>query len=96
MKIVFDKSTLMSALIPAAGLVPGHNTAAAIDGILFECPGEEPGTCRICAYDMEKGIRTSIPTKYMDEGKFIEEATPAEFFTNPKSDRAKDFLSKVL
>jgi len=71
MKIVFDKSTLMSALIPAAGLVPGHNTAAAIDGILFECPGEEPGSCRICAYDMEKGIRTSIPTKYMDDGKFI-------------------------
>ena len=28
--------------------------------------------------------------------KIIEEGTPAEFFTNPKSDRAKDFLSKVL
>ena len=61
----------MSALIPAAGVVPGHNSAAATDGILFECPGEDPGTCRISAYDMEKGVRTSINAKIMDEGKFI-------------------------
>ncbi len=71
MKVIFDKGELLSALIPAAGVVPGHNSAAAIDGILFECPGEDPGTCRICAYDMEKGVRTSIPAKIMDEGKFI-------------------------
>ena len=71
MKVIFDKGDLLSALIPAAGLVPGHNTAAAIDGILFECPGEDPGTCRISAYDMEKGVRTTIPARIMDEGKFI-------------------------
>ena len=71
MKVIFDKGELLSALIPAAGLVPGHNTAAATDGILFECPGEDPGTCRISAYDMEKGVRTTIPAKIMDEGSFI-------------------------
>lgn len=71
MKVIFDKGELLSALIPAAGVVPGHNSAAAIDGILFECPGEEPGTCRISAYDMEKGVRTTIPAKIMDEGNFI-------------------------
>ncbi len=71
MKVIFDKSELLSALVPAAGVVPGHNSAAAIDGILFECPGEDPGTCRICAYDMEKGVRTTISAKIMDEGKFV-------------------------
>lgn len=71
MKVIFDKGELLSALIPAAGVVPGHNSAAATDGILFECPGDEPGTCRISAYDMEKGVRTSINAKVMDEGKFI-------------------------
>lgn len=71
MKVIFDKGELLSALIPAAGMVPGHNSAAATDGILFECPGEEPGTCRISAYDMEKGVRTSVPAKIMDEGSFI-------------------------
>ncbi len=33
---------------------------------------------------------------FMADGRIIEEATPEEFFTNPKSDRAKDFLSKLL
>jgi glutamate transport system ATP-binding protein len=33
---------------------------------------------------------------FMDEGQILEEATPQEFFTNAKSDRAKDFLGKIL
>ncbi|HZM57730.1 MAG TPA: amino acid ABC transporter ATP-binding protein [Acidimicrobiales bacterium] len=33
---------------------------------------------------------------FMDEGLIVEETTPDEFFTNPKSDRAKDFLGKIL
>ena len=33
---------------------------------------------------------------FMDDGQIIEENTPEEFFTNPKSDRAKDFLGKIL
>ncbi len=32
----------------------------------------------------------------MADGAIVEEATPDEFFTNPQSDRAKDFLSKIL
>jgi glutamate transport system ATP-binding protein len=33
---------------------------------------------------------------FMADGAIIEENTPEEFFTNPRSDRAKDFLSKIL
>ncbi|MPZ61617.1 MAG: ATP-binding cassette domain-containing protein [Propionibacteriales bacterium] len=33
---------------------------------------------------------------FMADGQIVEEATPNEFFTNPKSDRAKDFLGKIL
>jgi polar amino acid transport system ATP-binding protein len=33
---------------------------------------------------------------FMDEGILIEENAPSEFFSNPQSDRAKDFLSKIL
>ena len=32
----------------------------------------------------------------MADGEIVEEATPEEFFTDPKSSRAKDFLSKIL
>ncbi|MFF0429184.1 amino acid ABC transporter ATP-binding protein [Streptomyces sp. NPDC004520] len=33
---------------------------------------------------------------FMADGKIVEQASPEEFFSNPRSDRAKDFLSKIL
>ncbi len=33
---------------------------------------------------------------FMSDGAVVEENTPEEFFTNPQSDRAKDFLGKIL
>ncbi len=33
---------------------------------------------------------------FMADGRIVEENTPDEFFTNPQSDRAKDFLGKIL
>ena len=33
---------------------------------------------------------------FMSDGQVVEENTPGEFFTNPQSDRAKDFLGKIL
>jgi glutamate transport system ATP-binding protein len=33
---------------------------------------------------------------FMADGQVVEQNTPQEFFTNPQSDRAKDFLGKIL
>ncbi|HET9443890.1 MAG TPA: amino acid ABC transporter ATP-binding protein [Acidimicrobiales bacterium] len=33
---------------------------------------------------------------FMDGGRIVEVAPPQQFFTNPESDRARDFLSKIL
>jgi polar amino acid transport system ATP-binding protein len=46
----------------------------------------------------EMGFARSVGTKvlFMDDGKILEEAPPNEFFDNPKHERAKAFLSKVL
>jgi glutamate transport system ATP-binding protein len=33
---------------------------------------------------------------FMDAGSIVEEAAPAQFFDNPRSDRARDFLGKIL
>ena len=33
---------------------------------------------------------------FMSDGLIVEENTPDQFFTNPQSDRAKDFLGKIL
>ena len=46
----------------------------------------------------EMGFAREVANRilFLDEGKILEEAAPAEFFANPKTARAKDFLSKVL
>jgi glutamate transport system ATP-binding protein len=33
---------------------------------------------------------------FMSDGAIVEESTPDDFFTNPRSDRARDFLGKIL
>jgi general L-amino acid transport system ATP-binding protein len=33
---------------------------------------------------------------FMDRGEIVEQSPPAEFFTNPQSDRTKLFLSQIL
>ena len=46
----------------------------------------------------EMGFAREVGTRilFMDDGRIIEEASPEEFFSSPKSPRAVDFLSKVL
>ena len=45
----------------------------------------------------EMGFAREVGTKvlFMDEGIIMEENTPQEFFSNPKSQRLQEFLSKV-
>lgn len=46
----------------------------------------------------EMGFAKEVASRimFMDEGVIMEENTPKEFFANPKNERLKDFLSKVL
>ncbi|MET7572262.1 amino acid ABC transporter ATP-binding protein [Streptomyces sp. NPDC005492] len=46
----------------------------------------------------EMGFARSAANRvvFMADGRVIEDRTPEEFFTDPRSDRAKDFLSKIL
>lgn len=46
----------------------------------------------------EMGFAREVATRvmFMDGGYFVEEAEPEEFFSNPKNERLKSFLSKVL
>ncbi len=71
MKVTFDRDALIEALTPAAGVASIRNVQSTIEGILLECPGEEDGTCRITAYDMEKGLRCAIPCDITEPGKIV-------------------------
>ncbi|MBQ1283525.1 MAG: amino acid ABC transporter ATP-binding protein [Acutalibacteraceae bacterium] len=55
------------------------------------------GMTMICV-SHEMGFAKEVATRviFMDGGTIIEEGTPIEIFENPKSDRLKSFLSKVL
>lgn len=46
----------------------------------------------------EMGFAREVATRvmFMDEGDFLEENEPKEFFGNPKNERLKNFLNKVL
>ncbi|MCQ9131731.1 MULTISPECIES: amino acid ABC transporter ATP-binding protein [Streptomyces] len=46
----------------------------------------------------EMGFARSAANRvlFMADGRIVEDRTPEEFFTDPRSDRAKDFLSKIL
>ncbi|MFE9724033.1 amino acid ABC transporter ATP-binding protein [Streptomyces sp. NPDC005794] len=46
----------------------------------------------------EMGFARSAANRvvFMSDGRIIENRTPEDFFTSPESDRAKDFLSKIL
>lgn len=46
----------------------------------------------------EMGFAREVASRvmFLDEGDFLEENTPLEFFSHPKNERLKSFLSKVL
>ncbi|MFF7544911.1 amino acid ABC transporter ATP-binding protein [Streptomyces canus] len=46
----------------------------------------------------EMGFARSAANRvvFMDDGRIVEDRAPDDFFTNPDSERARDFLSKIL
>src|SRR5262245_48524274 len=46
----------------------------------------------------EMGFAKAVANRvmFMDQGQIVEENSPAEFFSHPKSERTKEFLSKIL
>ena len=83
--MLFDEPT--SALDPEmVGEVLDVMKQLAKDGMTMVVVTHEMGFAR------EVGSRVI----FMDGGKIIEQNSPEEIFTNPKSDRLQTFLAKVL
>lgn len=57
---------------------------------------EEGMTMVIVTHEMGFAKEVANRVLFIDEGVIMEENAPQEFFDNPKSDRLKEFLSKVL
>jgi glutamate transport system ATP-binding protein len=83
--MLFDEPT--SALDPEMiGEVLDVMTALASDGMTMIVVTHEMGFARHAANRVV----------FMADGQLVEEAPPMEFFANPRTERARDFLSKVL
>jgi glutamate transport system ATP-binding protein len=53
-------------------------------------------TMLVVTHEMGFARRAAKRVVFMDGGEIVEDAPPDEFFTAPRSDRAKDFLGKIL
>jgi glutamate transport system ATP-binding protein len=83
--LLFDEPT--SALDPEmVGEVLDVMTSLAREGMTMVVVTHEMGFARHAA---DRVV-------FMADGQLVEQAAPEEFFANPRSDRARDFLSKIL
>ncbi|MBB6403807.1 amino acid ABC transporter ATP-binding protein [Arthrobacter sp. AZCC_0090] len=57
---------------------------------------KEGMTMIVVTHEMGFARKAADRVVFMADGQIVEDATPEEFFTNPQSTRAKDFLSKLL
>lgn len=58
--------------------------------------GKQGMTMVVVTHEMGFARKVGTRVVFLDQGEIIEENTSEEFFANPQSDRAKDFLSKVF
>jgi polar amino acid transport system ATP-binding protein len=83
--MLFDEPT--SALDPEMiNEVLDVMTALARDGMTMMCVTHEMGFAR----------RVANRVVFMDAGQVVEVGSPQDFFASPKTDRGKQFLSKIL
>jgi glutamate transport system ATP-binding protein len=57
---------------------------------------QEGMTMIVVTHEMGFARKAADRVLFMADGAIVEEAAPEQFFTNPQSERAKDFLSKIL
>ena len=69
MKIIFEKNILNTVLTAAMSAVSTKNIIPATSGILVTTMGKE--NVNITAYDLEKGITTTVPANVIEEGEYV-------------------------
>ena len=57
---------------------------------------QEGMTMVVVTHEMGFAREVASRVLFMDDGQILEEAAPQEFFDNPKDERLKEFLSKIL
>jgi glutamate transport system ATP-binding protein len=53
-------------------------------------------TMIVVTHEMGFARKVANRVVFLSDGEIVEQAPPDEFFTNPTTERCKDFLSKIL
>jgi len=64
--------------------------------VMLELANEDGTTMIVVTHEMGFARSAARRVVFMDEGSIVEVASPDTFFSNPESERARDFLSKIL
>jgi glutamate transport system ATP-binding protein len=64
--------------------------------VMLELAEEDGTTMVVVTHEMGFARSAARRVVFMDEGRIVEVASPQQFFSNPESERARDFLSKIL
>jgi ABC-type polar amino acid transport system ATPase subunit len=57
---------------------------------------QEGVTMIVVTHEMGFARKVADLVVFMDAGRIVEAASPEDFFSNPQSDRAKQFLSQII
>jgi glutamate transport system ATP-binding protein len=64
--------------------------------VMLELAEEDGTTMIVVTHEMGFARSAARRVVFMDEGRIVEVAPPDTFFAHPESERARDFLSKIL
>ncbi len=64
--------------------------------VMLELAREDGTTMVVVTHEMGFAKSAARRVVFMDEGRIVEIGPPDRFFSHPESDRARDFLSKIL
>ena len=69
MKIVLNRTAISEAVSPLMCAISGKSTLSAVEGILIEATSEN--TCVMTTFDLEKGMRITVPAEVKEAGSTI-------------------------
>ncbi len=69
MKVIFNRQAVLAATAPLLCAAGGKSTVPAAEGIRIEA--KVPDICTLTTYDLEKGVKTTISAKVIEEGCFV-------------------------
>ena len=64
--------------------------------VMIELSHEKNFTMVVVTHEMGFAREVADRVIFVDGGKILEEGTPEHFFTNPRNERTKAFLSKII